>query len=88
MKQIPGAIYALFDDSKKESYANGYQKAYPEYRKSTKLDGLYLWLTSLGYQMSDEEKALQDGTHELYHMKEPEKKAPAPAAAEANQEGK
>lgn len=88
VKQIPGAIYALFDDSKKESYANGYQKAYPEYRRSTKLDGLYLWLTSLGYQMSDEEKALQDGTHELYHMKEPEKKAPAPAAAEADQEGK
>ena len=86
MKQIPGAIYALFDDSKKESYANGYQKAYPEYRRSTKLDGLYLWLTSLGYQMSDEEKALQDGTHELYHMKEPEEKAPAPAA-EAGQEG-
>lgn len=88
VKQIPSAIYALFDDSKKESYANGYQKAYPEYRRSTKLDGLYLWLTSLGYQMSDEEKALQDGTHELYHMKEPKKKAPAPAAAEAGQEGK
>ena len=33
-----------------------------------------LWLTSLGYQMSDEEKALQDGTHELYHMKDPEEK--------------
>lgn len=88
VKQIASAIYALFDDSKKESCASGYQKAYPEYRKSTKLDGLYLWLTSLGYQMSDEEKALQDGTHELYHMKEPEEKAPAPAVAEADQEGK
>ena len=88
VKQIPSAIYALFDDSTKESCASGYHGAYPGYRKSTKLDGLYLWLASLGYQMSDEEKALQDGTHELYHMKEPEEKAPAPAAAEADQEGK
>lgn len=75
VKQIPGAIYALFNDSKKESYASGYHGSYPEYRRSTKLDGLYLWLTSLGYQMSDEEKALQDGTHELYHQQEAEKKA-------------
>lgn len=78
VKQIPSTIYALFDNSKKESYANGYQNAYPEYRRSTKLDGLYLWLTSLGYQMSGEEKALQDGTHELYHIKEPEEKAKTP----------
>ena len=88
VKQIPGAVYALFDDGKKESYATGYHGAYPGYHKSTKLDGLYLWLTSLGYQMSDEEKALQNGTHELYHMKEPEEKAPTPAATGADQEGK
>ena len=75
VKQIASAIYALFDDSKKENYASGFRGAYPGYTKSTKLDGLYLWLTSLGYQMSDEEKALQDGTHELYHMKEPEEKS-------------
>lgn len=87
VKQVPSAVYSLFDDSEKESYASGYHGSYPEYRRSTKLDGLYLWLTSLGYQMSDEEKALQDGTHELYHMKKPEEKTPAPAAAEANQEG-
>jgi len=30
------------------------------------LDRLYGFLCSLGYEMSDEEKALQDGTHELY----------------------
>ena len=49
VKQIPRAIYALFNDSTKESYASGYHGAYPGYYKSTKLDGLYLWLTSLGY---------------------------------------
>lgn len=71
VKQIASAIYALFDDSKKENYASGFRGAYPGYAKSTKLDGLYLWLTSLGYQMSDEEKALQDGTHELFREGEP-----------------
>lgn len=75
VKQIPSAIYALFNDSTKESYASGYSGDYPGYKKTAKLDGLYLWLTSLGYQMSDEEKALQDGTHELYHMKKFEEKA-------------
>lgn len=87
VKQIPSAIYSLFDDSKKESYASGYHGSYPEYRRSTKLDGLYLWLTSLGYQMSDEERALQDGTHELFHVKESEEKTSAPAVAGTDQEG-
>ena len=31
------------------------------------LDRLYDFLVSLGYQMSDEEKAMRDGTHELFH---------------------
>ncbi len=74
-KQIPSVVYTLFDDSTKECYATGYHGAYPGYHKSTKLDGLYLWLTSLGYQMSDEEKALQDGTHEVFHRQESEAKA-------------
>lgn len=30
------------------------------------LDALYSFLTSLGYAMSDEEKAMQDGSHELF----------------------
>ena len=29
------------------------------------LDRLYNFLISLGYEMSDEEKAMQDGTHQL-----------------------
>ena len=36
------------------------------YEKNEKLDFLYKTLTELGYEMSDEEKALQDGTHELF----------------------
>lgn len=78
-KQIPNAIYALFDDSAKENWASGFHGAYPGYQKSAKLDGLYLWLTALGYVMSDEEKMLQDGTHELYHRQKTEEKEKAPA---------
>lgn len=36
------------------------------YQVSDRLDGLYKFLTSIGYEMSDEEKALQNGTHELF----------------------
>lgn len=36
------------------------------------LDDLYAFLVSLGYEMSDEEKAMQNGTHELFNTKEEE----------------
>ena len=62
--------YASFDDerinyfwwrwdSAKHSMACAYQE-------NESLDFLYKILTELGYEMSDEEKALQDGTHELF----------------------
>ena len=35
------------------------------YKANDKLDQLYDFLISLGYEMSDEEKAMRDGTHEL-----------------------
>lgn len=62
----PALIYALFSDSPKEHYSGDYQKIYPEHRFSAKLNSLYSWLCSLGYEMSDEEKAMQDGTHEVF----------------------
>lgn len=40
------------------------------YKPNSKLDGLYDFLISLGYTMSDEEKTLRDGTHELLHRQE------------------
>lgn len=36
------------------------------HQENESLDFLYKILTELGYEMSDEEKALQDGTHELF----------------------
>lgn len=47
----------------------------PQHAGNTMLDGLYLWLTGLGYKMSGEEQALQDGTHELFHVSEVESDA-------------
>lgn len=67
-KQIPALVYALFDDNAKEGWADSYRKAYPKYSVSAKLKGLYAWLTSLGYEMSEEEQLLMNGTHELFRI--------------------
>lgn len=40
------------------------------YKPNGELDDIYDFLISLGYQMSDEEKAMRDGTHELLHRQE------------------
>lgn len=69
-KKIPALIYALFDDSAKENWSDIYRKEYPKHSVSAKLKGLYDWITALGYEMSEEEKTLLDGTHELFRKKE------------------
>ena len=68
-RQIPVLIYALFNDNIKESWSDSYRKEYPKHNVSAKLKGLYAWLTPLGYEMSEEEKTLLDGTHELFQQK-------------------
>lgn len=37
-----------------------------QHRENPVLDKLYTMLTKMGYQMSDEEKAIQNGTHEIF----------------------
>lgn len=66
----PGIIYTAFDDDDKEGYHSTYKKQWPRHTENQRLDALYAWLTSVGYVMSDEEKAMQDGTHELLHLGE------------------
>jgi ParB family chromosome partitioning protein len=51
--------------SKKQAYES-------LYKKNVVLDVTYEVLTALGYEMSDEEHAMQDGTHELFDNKEEE----------------
>ncbi len=58
--------YCLIDDKPGLGY---FQSWNAEHRENDGLDRLYDWLENLGYQMSDEERALRDGTHELF--KEP-----------------
>lgn len=67
-KHIPALVYALFNDSSTESWSDSYRKEYPKHNVSAKLKGLYAWLTPLGYEMSEEEKTLLDGTHELFQL--------------------
>ncbi len=62
----PTVVYAAFQDSKINSYHGGYSGDWPKYEENYLLDALYAWLTLMGYEMSDSEKALQGGTHELF----------------------
>jgi len=71
-RQIPVLIYALFNDNRKESWSDSYRKEYPKHNVSAKLKGLYAWLTPLGYEMSEEERTLLDGTHGLFHIEDHE----------------
>jgi ParB family chromosome partitioning protein len=43
-----------------------YESHNQKHYQSKTLDLIYDFLSKLGYQMSDEEKALQDGTHEAF----------------------
>ena len=66
----PWFVFISFTDSDTSGYNDSKYISsirIPGYSKSTKLDAIYDWLISLGYEMSDEEKALRDGTHEIYH---------------------
>lgn len=62
--------YAALDNEQLgywESRWNSGLRAYQyEYKPNEKLDDLYNWLRALGYEMSDEEKAMQDGSHEVF----------------------
>lgn len=58
---------AYSSDSKENKYYNiGYGETMPTHYVNEKMDFIYKYLCKLGYEMSDEEKALQDGTHELF----------------------
>lgn len=63
---IPEVVYASFQDSKGNGYHSTYKGEWPKHEENLMLDALYAWLVGMGYEMSDSEKALQDGTHELF----------------------
>jgi len=70
--ELVKAIYALYNDGPENCFAKYMETAgvLPDYdngNHNTTLMILYQWLMSLGYQCSDEEQAMMDGTHEVYH---------------------
>lgn len=62
------AVYALFNDSEKQSFADGYTGDYPVYKQRSILVALYKWLELLGYERSDEEELMLTGKHEIFRQ--------------------
>jgi ParB family transcriptional regulator, chromosome partitioning protein len=62
-------VYANCDDNSSNSYfeSRSWENSI-KYQENKGLNLLYDGLISIGYQMSDEEKALRDGTHELFNL--------------------
>lgn len=61
-KYLFATTYCLLDSETLKYHSwqgNAYRENYP-------LDQVYNFLKAFGYEMSDEEKAMQNGTHELY----------------------
>ena len=65
-RAIPAMIYLYFENDRNARYYTDPYDDFPKHRKCTWLDGLYDWLISLGYEMSDEERALRDGSHPIF----------------------
>ena len=63
---IPAMIYLSFENDNVPKYWTETYDGFPEHTRNVYLDELYAWLMSLGYEMSDDEIALADGTHELF----------------------
>ena len=72
VRTYPRIVYLAFCDSPTETYHTTYKKQWPRHNDNSRLDAIYSWLTSLGYVMSDDEIALQQGSHELLHLGESE----------------
>ena len=66
--------YCLADDEDNGYWDRGWNCGKYVYQHSQNflLDALYETLEALGYEMSDEEKAMQNGTHKLLHLVENE----------------
>ena len=59
------SAYLLSDDSPSRHY-HGYGNEALRFRPNDQLDELYSFLWDLGYEMSDAERQLMDGVHELF----------------------
>ena len=81
-KVIPAMAYLCLENAGNEKYYQEQYNDFPKHKKSEHLDALYDWLASLGYEMSDEETMLRDGTHPLFEMGKTQKDPEASAAVD------
>ena len=59
-------VYSLFGDDANQTCASGYKREFPKYTRSIKLELIYRWLCSLGYEISTEEAQIMTGNHEAF----------------------
>ena len=64
----PKLILMMFEgcpeDKKRiEGFTTGYRKEWPAYKRNTRLEQCYKWLTEFGYEMSQEEIQMMAGDH-------------------------
>lgn len=62
------AAYCCSGDDSRNGYFTKRWQQWPSYEKNEALDQLYDALEGLGYQISDEERALMTGEHELFKV--------------------
>lgn len=65
MKTLFAMVYSVFENEDDNCYTYDFL-----YSQNSNLDTIYYYLEKLGYEKSDEEKALFDGTHVLYKHQE------------------
>ena len=71
----PVLILCLFEgysETNYESFASGYRKDFPKWKRNTRLEQCYKWLTEFGYQLSTEEIEMMSGTHAVFRKEEKE----------------
>ncbi len=66
-KMLLNLAYSLFSDDNRNNYIGWNMGHNDYYSDNSQLDCLYKFLEDLGYEMSDAEKALQNGTNDLFY---------------------
>ena len=65
---IPALIYISFNDNNANGFYETQYNDYPRHKVNAALTSLYEWLMTLGYEMSDDERALMRGTHSIFKV--------------------
>lgn len=67
--EYPKLIYHRMGDDKTRGFSSTYKGQFPEFQHNEELEIIYTFLGWLDYEMSDDEIALRNGTHELFSRK-------------------